>query len=1511
MAFCVKICYVFGDKEFYRKGEEGEKGLRVLVLIKPEPERKTNTKTAPGLYIFFEILIFAVLFALTVLVLRPVQREIQTRMEELRDGLIGGLESYLGRNITYASIGPSIFGALDIRDIRIAGADGGSGGGAEPLLFISRFRVSYSLMALLRKSPQAVRSVRIDRPVLNLDPARDGDFIERVRNLSAPGDFLRSDLLGDFAGMLPERVLFRIRNGRGSLGAGMNRFQARNLNLDIQVEDRRIAVQGRGNAGVSLAGFSREPLTAQVALGISGSFSSGLDEGSARISIPSLSGDLFRFRSLGFSFTLADGALSLRKTSGGDFDFALDYGLTPRDLRVSFNCMNFVLGDFLSFQGSWGQYNPWLNLALSGSASLERDGQGRMSYYTGLAGLVPAATALGGSSFEINIEGDENYADLNRFYFNISRPQETTARKLPPFRGEISAQGGIGLNPLAPNGRISLADVSLTGGGGVTADLSLSTRGREISIFGETLSLGEVRLSAFDALLIPSGGDLSLSLSALRFTGTESYGAARLSSFSLDASMNYEPRQVEASLLLDSFSAADLREMASPFVPEPELSLPVQTVLEDLAVTTEIFLTTDFDQILYNVPRFVAAYEGPQDIVGLFSVSGTDQRFDLTEGRIIWAGAGAMVNGYADFSAPGELNFSLMANYQDISYVVEGLMDPRSLDIRGSYGLRASFNAGGGGAFSGTIEAADFPIPFRGQNARLNLQSFLRYESPRFWAFNLDRFEILDLFTPASPGAVFRLSGGLDQDGALFPEIAFDDSKGPLRGKALITWEEDFSGLMGTLVMEDEQGEERYDMNAVYENRNFELRLSLFQAQLGRVMTDSYKALANGDVKVSWTSGDSFRADINMVSLSGRFQDAEFRASARAELDPAEFFLRDLNLNLGGLNASVPLFRVNRAEAWAEGGTVIRGASAGRSLDLAFTLDAGFGPSRSWLDFSRSLESLRGAIHVSEARLDALSSGEAFDFRFSREGPVLSLSGGPRDMLRLQIDGNGDFYAGLSSPSPIRGSITGALTPKTIDAQTSDLYVDLKSLWNFIPANTDVVFSGGYISAELEIRGPLGDPEFFGRARGNSLRIQVPNYISSEILPIPFFVAIEGNEMAFGPVPAAVGGGAGTITGWFLFDRWIPNTFNLDIHVPPETPIPFDFDITGFLARGLTSGNLKLSMEDMVFDIRGNLTADETEMSLNTDEIAQGTDMFADIRRPVVVDITVTTGRKVEFVYPNAEFPMLQASADMGTRVSVSTDTLARRFSLNSDVRIRSGEIFYFERSFYIREGLLTFRENEIQFDPRISARAETRDRTNEGPVTIYMIAENAPLLSFNARFESTPPLSQMEILALLGQNFTGVRVDGAGSGSGQRALINSPIDLLAQFSVVRRLERSIREFLRLDMFSFRTQMFQNAVFQATGLQNPVDRIGRVGNYFDNTTVFLGKYIGRDMFVQGMLSMRYDENKTTLGGLIFEPDLGVELESPLFSVRWDFTPTHPENWYMSDNSITLTWTRSF
>jgi len=67
------------------------------------------------------------------------------------------------------------------------------------------------------------------------------------------------------------------------------------------------------------------------------------------------------------------------------------------------------------------------------------------------------------------------------------------------------------------------------------------------------------------------------------------------------------------------------------------------------------------------------------------------------------------------------------------------------------------------------------------------------------------------------------------------------------------------------------------------------------------------------------------------------------------------------------------------------------------------------------------------------------------------------------------------------------------------------------------------------------------------------------------------------------------------------------------------------------------------------------------------------------------------------------------------------------------------------------------------------------------------------------------------------------------------------------------------------------------------------------------------------MFVQGMLSIRHD---ALAGGLTLQPDIGFDLQGPTINsydlrIRWDFTPTSTENWFVNDNSVTLTLSRLF
>jgi hypothetical protein len=797
----------------------------------------------------------------------------------------------------------------------------------------------------------------------------------------------------------------------------------------------------------------------------------------------------------------------------------------------------------------------------------------------------------------------------------------------------------------------------------------------------------------------------------------------------------------------------------------------------------------------------------------------------------------------------------------------------------------------------------------------------LHFDSIELWSADVEHFELHEIVTPVSPVAVFSLSGSMDQNGLSFPRIFFNDGLGVLNGRASASWGMGLTEPSGNLTVTNQQDVELCRVEGTYRRKTLDLSFSGTEIELDRIIKNAHGAVVTGLGRLQWQSMDSYAASVTLTSLSAKIGEAEFTASGSASMDQEEIYIPRLFIDYRDIRGEVNDFRINRRDAVVSIWAKVRGSLTGRIIDTSFFANCTFNPIASWFDIQRAVETFDGTLTVETFQADTISSKEPFDFVFARTPSQFSFFGGPGGMIRMQISSEGDFYAAFSNPAPVRGAVTGSITPMTIDAQATNLYVDLAALWNFIPKKEIINLTGGYAVVNVQIRGSLGDPEFYGTARGNSIRIMVPQYVRAEIEPIPVTVVLEGNEMRFGPIPARVRNGAGTVQGWFRFDRWIPNIFSLDIQVPQKSPIPFGIDIAGIIADGDASGHLVLSMENYVFSVTGDLVGQNTEINLDVQQISQGVQstMSRDSPISVVTDLRITSGSKVEFVYPTRDLPMLRAYTAAGTGIRVTSDSLSSRYTVIGDVALKSGEIFYFQRSFYIREGTLVFNESDSHFDPLISARAEVRDRTDEGPVTISMIVENAPLISFTPRFESNPSLSQVDIFSILGQNFASDTADNQTEVF--RDLVVSSSDFLAQFYLYRRAERLIRDFLHLDMFSARTQVLQNWLFYSTGIQNPVDRIGGVGNYFNNTTVFLGKYFGPDVFGQAMFSFGYDENRTDVGllseeglslgnGVSLEADIGVEIRGPVLDFQLNFAPRHLENMFINDLSLTILWRRS-
>ncbi|MDR0568671.1 MAG: translocation/assembly module TamB domain-containing protein [Spirochaetaceae bacterium] len=1475
------------------------------------------------------MLLFILLVAGTAFFLRPIQLGLQERMRAVRDGLFSRAETFLGRTITYSSIGPSIFGALDIRNIRIAGNDG------LPVITVADIRISYSFLLLIQgKILESLRSVRLDRPVLAFDADRDADLLKLFSDFPAENFSFLSDFSGknsekdfffqkdsskkDSSGKnsgkktekkikigFPSYVRLWIKNGDAGITSPGNRFTVEGFTVDAAAAQGEIRFHGKGVAGFTVTELLDKPFSLRLSLRLSGESAPDFQNGTATLSLRSFADESIRFQPVTINLTKTDKNLSFTKIDDkAAFDFSADYDITAERLSGFFICEGFTPKDSLAFAEQWQDINQWLSFKMSGSVSFTVNRNREVTYAAALRGGLPQDGPFKNVSFAVKAEGDQYAAVFDEL-----------ALTLP--NGTIRYQGRFGFDPLGPEGVFSAAEFGVSENSRISGVVNIHSEDRSIAFRGKDLVFG-------DRVFADFRGSILLEPERYTFSAALIPDRAVPNGLFLDGFYDPSPSPyAEMNLNLKALDGGAVTALIRPFARLPDPG--GFGVLPQIAVDAGVYGATDFKRISYHAPDIrITAQDRGELFTGV--LSGTDQRFQLNQGRFRWEEEDITIAGSAEFGDPRNISFAVEAAYFDKHYSLEGaVLDGREISIAGAYGVRFYLNGTEDGSYAAFLEAEDVPFPYRGRPGRISLNCSFEYASAQAWSFHAAEFEIADVFVSYSDnplGTFLRIAGGADQDGAVFERVLIDDGRGPLRGKLTASWNYDFSSIAGNAALSDETGAEWYDLTWGLQNKSLSLSLTGSDMQIGRFIENDVNPVASGSLSFTWRSPESFSGKVDVRSFTARVSDTDVSLEGSASLDAGALKTAGLALRYGDILLDVPELEINRLTSRASASARLQMLNEGGNADVSFTAGLTFSPISTWFQMQEAVHSFEGFLFVRDARFNNVRAEEPFEFGFSRTDNVISLSGGPQNMLRFTMTENGNFYAGFSRPFPVRGTVIGTINLKdsVIDAQTQNLYIDLTALWRFVPSSVKntLTINGGFASASVRIAGSLLDPEFFGRVHGNGVRLGVPQFLTVDVSPAPMTITLEGNEMFFGPIPAAVGLGQGEVTGNFRFDRWVPDTFNLDIRVSREQAVPVAFDIQGIIASGKASGALKLAMADRIMTASGDITADETEITLNSEELTELKQNPEPQSLPVefAVDLTVRAGRKLEFIWPNAEWPIIQATLEMGNSVHLTSNSLTRHYAIVGDVNIRSGEIFYFERSFYIRRGKLSLNENENRFEPRLSVRAEVRDQISSGPVVIAMYVDDAPLESFTPRFESTPPLSQTEIIALLGQSLAGIPAE-EGAKADPFTFIASTADILAQTQVYRLIQRGIRNFFPfLDMLSFRTQVLQNFLIVEYRRRTAVDEINTIGigNYLDNTSVFIGKYITPDMFFQSMLSLRQSENRLamqglTLQSLAIETDFGIELRLPVFDIQLNVGLFHLEEQFIKDISFSLSLVR--
>lgn len=491
----------------------------------------------------------------------------------------------------------------------------------------------------------------------------------------------------------------------------------------------------------------------------------------------------------------------------------------------------------------------------------------------------------------------------------------------------------------------------------------------------------------------------------------------------------------------------------------------------------------------------------------------------------------------------------------------------------------------------------------------------------------------------------------------------------------------------------------------------------------------------------------------------------------------------------------------------------------------------------------------------------------------------------------------GDLNVRTFDGFPISMDMQGKVADGLLSLDIQNIEFNLGHL-NAIFAEPIIIFEDDLAIGSLFLDGPVGDPDFYGTLRANEVTVSTfwtPGEKFSVKNPV-MTVSENLAAIAASPVSAVHTSGrrtTGTAQMEFTLERWGFPHYRIDIlsiNDPISLWIPLeDIDIN---VEAMAAGSFSIDGTPTEETLYGDVVVSDGMISSGVPELPA----WVVPKARTSIDMTLRTGRNVSFIYPNEDAPILRATFldDQEIGISVVAPSMATTFT--GELAFRSGEIYYVQKNFYITEGSLRFPTISSglteDFLPRLNLRARLREFEPDGTrIDIYMVLQEAQFDNLNPRFESIPLRSTNEILELLGQNIVAA---GSAQDSGLSSVVavaSAATDVISRLGILQATTVSlgfsgiIRESLGLDVFTIRTNLLQNILFEALPGVASDTTVSPIARYLDNTTMYIGKYLLDDFYLQGMLHFRQNPLGNSMSFLAndlrIDTELSVEWTNPL------------------------------
>jgi translocation and assembly module TamB len=1191
--------------------------------------------------------------------------------------------------------------------------------------------------------------------------------------------------------------------------------------------------------------------------------------------------------------------------------YDLNLQLSSKEIKLTLIADEFSPSRLVLFKSSLEQMNPWLDTSFSGQGEfvMERDTGFIQYFYKGSAAmdnsLLPFPLQI-----NLDIQGDDLHLRSEKLIVS-------TVHGAVDWRGQWVFSNGYPEGSLFINNLFVGEDKRLNG------QLVLRNIDDYYSINSKKIQLNNgSEIGNLKALVYRENESFIFSLQSELNTEND-----RRDRLVLDGEINFDQEfQIQSSFRITDMFLSSI----SPFLGLPVLDT-ILTSYPDIQLQSEGTFSYSKDNLMVQISRLKGFLPDENRSLTLSGYFGNDT-LDLYSLEMIWDQNYLLGSGKTWLQG-NQITLESRWDLNDNKYEFNGLYRNGQFSLLGNYGVRIQLAEKAQSGYLGTLETTNIPLSWNGQDliASLNLRG--RYTRDN-WEFFLSESRVQWLNSDFLKKPELSMTAFLAPGAVNIFSLGYSDEFSTLTGNGSFFYDIPNGIYNASLLLNDDSTgsvNESYDAFAAYNDGSLSLTMQIDQGML-----DRFSFL---DMRGRFDSTINFQGALDSPLIEGivsapglEWHQNPFGVEGKIRLSTEKLEIHDLNIQRNNLYLTRGLGVFDLKDGSLVFTTALSNADSGEEKDSTFslietglTVKADTGLSIDFKNFEVPvLTDYNGRLRIHPIKWNGLASFASKTIEFSKKGPILQgeLLGDQQQFVHYNSE-TYDIEANLNQGFPASFHLEGNLSPDALNLNVNDLFLDLNVINYFMPKdptlkNRYVVFlEGSRLEGRLNIQGTLADPDFSGSLKSKDLFLLTP-YTDADIGEVHLDFQIKDDIVTAREFTIPVGKGALRGQGQMTMRGWGINDYNLDIRAEGSPGAPISYNAHGLNGTGAFTGQFKLHGDSSQGHFDGIVVVNELVGSLGdkTDQIIRKDN---DNGYPFKLNLVIETGKNVLFVLPNPQVELVRAVAESGEIINLTIDSLNKTMSMTGGVSIRSGEIYYFDRTFQMTQGSLTFNEDENTFNPFLNIEAEIDTNDVQGDnVTIYLVYRNPILNEFTPSFRSNPSMPEDQITALFGQSLIPYGESGEADVS---KLILATGGMVSQYGFVRPFEQALKNSMNLDNVTIKTEILENALLDQLNRESTVTDAGStysMAKYLDNTSLYLGKFAGDSLYFSAGVVVDYDQLyglRSYMNGIDLVPDLTIEMRTPFFMVFWNYNKSNAFDIHNTDfvknNAIGFEWRYSY